>query len=352
MLAWLSQARGYSLLSRLTTWDAQHFLSIAIDGYTWSTHAGTATSPAFLPGYPSLIAGLHAVTGLWPPAAAILVSVTCGVIFACAIPHIVRAIPGTDGRAELVTVALVAVSPMSVVLTMAYSEALFCALASWALVFALRHRWWTAGTIGFFAGTVRISGLAIAFAFAVVAITTLIRERRQLRSTAVCAAIPQMVAATVAASGTIGWVLYSGLRMGSLTGWFAAQNKGWGSHFDFGVTTTKFVYRIATTRPNVLEVTTAVILIAACVLVIGTIRQGQPILLLAYGAAAVAEVVGSAGIMNSKIRLLIPAFTILMPTAAWLSRRQQVTQIFTLATFTFASTWLGGYALTIWKYAI
>ena len=42
--------------------------------------------------------------------------------------------PGGSRRAGLLLVALFAAAPMGVVLSMAYTEALFCALAVWALV--------------------------------------------------------------------------------------------------------------------------------------------------------------------------------------------------------------------------
>jgi hypothetical protein len=351
MLAWLCRVRGRSLLGRLTAWDGGHFLHIAAHGYTFSVERGTSGSPAFLPGYPAVVAALHALTGVPLVPTALAVSWLCGLALACALPGMVRHVRGTDASAELVTVALVAVSPMSVVLAMAYSEALFCALTSWALLFALRHRWWAAGSLGFAAGLVRISGLALAAAFAVAAIITLVTHRHGLRS-GVRRALGPGLAALAAAAGTAGWVIGSGLRMGSPTAWFQAQNNGWDSRFDFGAATARFAYRMATTAPNLLEVVTAGVLIGAIVLVVCSVRQHQPALIIVYGAAAVAEVIGSDGIMNSKIRLLIPAFTILLPAAAWLSRIPRRNLITVLIGAGIAGSWLSAYGLTIWPYAI
>lgn len=140
--------------------------------------------------------------------------------------------------------------------------------------------------------------------------------------------------------------------MGSPTGWFQAQNNGWDSHFDFGVATARFAYRTATTTPNVLEVVTVAVLITAVVLVVCSVAQRQPVLMIVYGAATVAEVIGSDGIMNSKIRLLIPAFTILLPVAAWLSRIRRRNLITILAGVGIAGSWISAYGLTIWPYAI
>lgn len=351
MLAALCAIRGYSLLDRLIAWDGQHFLHIAAEGYTFSTAVDTPGSPAFLPGYPSLIAALHAMTGLPAVAAALLISWVAGVAFAYAIVQLVGHIPGMDRRAGLIAVALVAISPVSITLAMAYSEALFCALTGWALVHALRRNWWLAGLLGLLAGGVRITGLALAAAFAVAAIVELVRRRGSPRA-AFAAAIGPAVASLAAAAGTVAWIIGSGLAMGSPTAWFTAQRTGWDSHVDFGLGTVKFLYRMATTAPNLYEVATAVIIIAAIVLAIASIRQHQPVLLLVYGLAALAEVLGSTGVMNSRIRLLIPAFTILLPAAAWLARQPRAHVRWALVVLAVAGSWLGGYALTIWTYAI
>lgn len=351
MLAFLCAARGYSLLDSLTAWDGQHFLRIATHGYTFSTAADTPGSPAFLPGYPGLIAALHTVTGVPAVAVALAISWIAGAVFACAIPQLVRRIPGMDHQAGLIAVALVAVSPVSITLAMAYSEALFCALASWALVHALRGNWWIAGLLALTAGTVRISGLALAVAFGVAAIAAATHHRGSGRA-ALAAAIRPAAASLAAVIGTLAWIIGSGLAMGSPTAWFTAQHTGWNSHIDFGLDTARFIYRMATTAPDLYEVVTAAVIIAAVALAVASIRQHQPTILIAYGLAALAEVLASAGVMNSKIRLLIPAFTILLPAAAWLARQPRAHARWALAVLAVAGSWLGAYALTIWTHAI
>ena len=140
--------------------------------------------------------------------------------------------------------------------------------------------------------------------------------------------------------------------MGSPTAWFTAQHTGWNSHIDFGLDTARFIYRMATTAPDLYEVVTAAVIIAAVALAVASIRQHQPTILIAYGLAALAEVLASAGVMNSKIRLLIPAFTILLPAAAWLARQPRAHARWALAVLAVAGSWLGAYALTIWTHAI
>lgn len=357
MLAALCAARGWSLAERLIAWDGRQFLRIAARGYEFTVAGNTNAytmlpgSPVFLPGYPGLIVAVHTVTRLPLAAAALVISWICGVLFACAIMRLVRHVPGMGRNAGLIAVALIAVSPISIVFAMAYSEALFCALAAWALVHALRGRWGWAGLLAFAAGCVHISSVAIAAAFGVTALAAALRHRQSVHA-AVMAALRPAAAALAAVAGTIAWIVGSGLAMGSATAWFTAQEDGWNSHWDFGFETAGFVYHEVTRVTSVFLIATVAVLIAAIVLVVVSIRQHQPLLLVVYGVAVVVEVVGSAGIMNSKIRLLIPAFTILLPVAAWLARMRRAAALWTIAAVAVAGTWFSAYALTIWPHAI
>jgi hypothetical protein len=56
--------------------------------------------------------------------------------------------------------------------------------------------------------------------------------------------------------------------------------------------------------------------------------------------------------MNSKVRLLTTAFVLLLPVAVGLARRRTVTAVAVVAAAAIASAWFGGYALTVWQYAI
>ena len=83
-----------------------------------------------------------------------------------------------DRRVSLLVAALWAVAPGSIVLSMVYSEALFCALAIWSLIALVERRWLTAAGLTILAGTVRSSAMALVAAVAVAAVPTLIRAVR------------------------------------------------------------------------------------------------------------------------------------------------------------------------------
>ena len=58
------------------------------------------------------------------------------------------------------------------------------------------------------------------------------------------------------------------------------------------------------------------------------------------------------GLMNSKARLMLPAFTLLIPVALALAKRRPSTAVLTLCSLVVASSWFGAYSITTWGYAI
>jgi hypothetical protein len=90
----------------------------------------------------------------------------------------------------------------------------------------------------------------------------------------------------------------------------------------------------------------------AIALVVISIRQRVAWPLVLYGTLVLAMDLGANGLMNSKARLLLPAFTLLIPAAIGLAKRQRGTAITALVGVVVASAWFGAYALTGWQYAI
>ena len=93
------------------------------------------------------------------------------------------------------------------------------------------------------------------------------------------------------------------------------QQRGWDSRFDGGMATRHLRLRGLADRASVLEVATIAILVAALVLVVIAIQQRLELPLVLYGVGVLAMDLGSNGLMNSKARLLVPAFTLLIPVA-------------------------------------
>ncbi|MET0491989.1 MAG: hypothetical protein ABW000_02535, partial [Actinoplanes sp.] len=287
------------LRSNLLIWDGGWFQRVAAgypQGYTYGAD-GTlqGNELAFFPVYPMLIRGLSAI-GLDPGIAAITVSWLASIGAAVAL-HLL----GTtlyNRRAGWALVAICCSAPMSVVLSMAYSESLFLALVAGMLVAAHRKVWWAAGLLGLLAALTRPTGAAAALALAVAAIIAVRNDPSRKWQ--------PLLAAGVALAGVplfLGWVAW---RVGEPDAWFKIQTAGWGTSFDFGASTLDFLGSTLTTGDGWVPMSVALILLVAAVAA-GVALAGRPWLPLAvYGIVAMVLVYGQAGFYHSKPRLLLP----------------------------------------------
>ena len=342
ILGVLAAVHDRNLLDVLKAWDGDWYLSIARDGYA-TTGLGKVdaagnftpdTTMAFFPGYPLVIAMLGRLTATALP----LVGVAASLIAGLAAAYGIARLPG-DRRVGLITVALFAATPMAVTLSMVYSEALFSALAVWTLVGVMERRWWLAALCCAAAGLVRPSS-GVLIVIVVVAVFMYGRSAKAWLAAAVCPL------------GLVGFLAWVADRTGSLTGWFEVQKAGWGTAFDFGANTVEFFRYVVTGDTSVMETTNMVVVLGAIVLCVLAVLRKQPWPLIAYGIGLVVMTAGSSGVTYSKMRLLVPACTLLIPVAIGLARRRNGTVLAVLVASALVSGWIGAYALTAWKYAI
>lgn len=353
-LAWMSEHHKVSMVKALTSWDGEWYLGIASGGYD-GVPAGlvdaygnrTAETPlAFFPGFPTLVRwleGLDGAGGIGFAGAAIAVSIVAGVFCAYALVRMGRLVSGGSERAGYALVALFAASPMGIVLSMAYSEALFCALAAWALVGVLQRSWLLAGLCCAGAGLVRPTAAALVLAVGLAALFAVTAKRDGWRAA---------VGGLLAPAGLLAYLGWVAARTGDLGGYFELQQRGWDSQFDGGVATVQFTIDTLVSARSILEVVTVALIVVAVTLVVVGFNRRLEWPLLTYGAAALLMDIGSNGMMNSKARLLIPAFTLLVPVALALAKRRPTTMVVTLAAVAVAGSWFGAYSLTAWQYAI
>src|SRR5690606_37512691 len=246
VLMMMADRHGTTAARELTAWDGQWFLGIAAGGYRNApaelvdAHGRRTdeTPLAFFPGYPKVVGALADLLGLPYHVAAFTVTLLCGVICSYGIYRIGTLVKGGSRRVGLILVALFAASPMGVVLSMTYSEALFCACASWVLVFLLRRQWLAAGALCGLAGLVRITAAALVLTVVVSVVIFLVRER-DARTGERLAAIG---AAVLAPLGLIGFLWWAGARITpgadivtQILSWNELQAEGWGSAFDGGI---------------------------------------------------------------------------------------------------------------------
>lgn len=341
-----------NLTAALTKWDGQWYLGIAANGYGhvpgYLTDAHGVRTPetplAFFPGYPFLVHLVDYLPGVGLASAGVLVSLAAGIPTSYGLVRIGELIPRHGSRdVGLLLVALFSAAPMSIVLSMAYGEALFCAFAVWSLVFVLRKQWILAGTLATLAGLVRPSAVALAAAVSLAALVAVLRRPREWRA---------WVGGLLAPVGVLGYALWVGARTGSLTGYSALQRASWDTYFDWGASVVRFATRTLSTGSHPFEVVSVALMLAAVALFAVAIHQRLPWPLLVYAAGVLVMALGMNGLMGAKARLLLPAFVLLIPVAIGLAKRTRMTVVATLLGLTLTSGWFGAYALTVWPYAM
>lgn len=354
VLTWMASRNSHSVSEALRSWDGQWFLAIADGGYSGVPDGlvdafgqrSAETPLAFFPGYPTIVRWFAAVDGsggIGLVTSALTVTIVSGVVCSYGLARMGRHIRGGSPHTGLILVALFAATPMSIVLSMAYSEAIFCALAVWALVGVLERRWVLAGVCCALAGLVRSTGASLVLAVCLAAVVAIVTRQASWRT---------WVGGLLAPIGLFGYLAWVGVQTGEWNGWFKLQERGWGTGFDGGAATLRFSLDALADARSVLEVATVAFIVIAVILLVVMIVRRVEWPLIVYAAGVLAMDLASNGLMNSKARLMMPAFTLLIPMAVGLARRRPATIVVTLCGLAVASSWFGAYALTSWGYAI
>jgi hypothetical protein len=354
VLTWMATVNGFSVSFALSNWDGQWFLGIAGNGYdntpeslrdAFYQHHGE-TALAFFPGYPALmrlVAGIGTPFGVGLLAAGITITIVSGVITAYGLTRLAGLVRGGSRRMGLILVALFAASPMAIVLSMVYSEALFCALAVWALVGVLERRWLLAGVCCVFAGLVRPTAATLILTVGLAALVAVIKRRD--------GGWPWLAGA-LAPVGLVSYLVYVADKTGEVSGWFGVQQRGWATSFDWGRSTWQWAVEKLARSAWLFEIVTVGLIITSLVLAVVCVVRRLEWPLLVYGLGVLVMDLASNGLMSSKVRLMVPAFTLLIPVAIGLAKRRTSTVLVVLGGLIVGSSWLGAYAITTWGYAI
>ncbi|MGO1055585.1 hypothetical protein [Crossiella sp. CA198] len=350
VVQWMAGRNRISVTGALTAWDGQWYLSISASGYDKVPFSlvdafgrrSEETPLAFFPGYPMLVRAAGELPGVSLVAAAFAVNVIAGLVCAYGLVRLGARIGGS-WRCGMVLLVLFAASPMSVVLSMTYSEALFSALAVWTLLWLVDREWLLAALGCATAGLVRPTSAALVAAVMLAALVAVIRRRDGWRP---------WVTLALAPAGLLGYLTWVGARTGRWDGWLALQARGWDSQFDGGLATLRFSLDVLSSARSVLEVATVWILLLTLVLFALGLHQRLPWPLMVYSAGVMFLSIGSNGLMNSKARLLVPAVALLIPAAVLLARRRPGTMVVALGLLLLFGSWFGAYSITAWPYAI
>ncbi|MCX4527090.1 MULTISPECIES: hypothetical protein [unclassified Streptomyces] len=321
------------------SWDSVWYLHIAAHGYgrtqMWPATGSVQSDYAFFPLYPYLV-GLAGGTH----AAALLVAWSAAASAAIGVYKVGERLLGQRGG--LLLVALWAVLPHSVVLTLGYTEALLAALAAWTLYALLTGRWLWAAGLAMLAGLTRPTGIAVAAAVSVMALHEVVVRRSRA---------PEVWAAgLLAPTGWTAYVVAVGARTGDPLGGYFEVQRLWGSRFDFGGGALRSAEKVVTGGSVPLATTVTVFVLAAAgLLAILLALDRMPLAVLVYTGVLMVITYGGAGFFESKPRFLVPAFPLLLPVAAAMARARHGTAVMVTAGLAGLSYGYGVYLLLVAK---
>ncbi len=211
----LGVTQGRSMWDMVNNWDAALYRELALNGY-FSDPRGTLM--AFFPGFPSVLR-----IGL---AVGIPTQVTGMVISAAGSALAAAALFRMGGQWAAVAWLF---APTAVFTVVPYTESIFCAAAFWAWERARADRWMAAGLLTCAACTVRVSGVFLIGALAVMIATSWSEpggDRRDWR-TELRVRAPRLLWLLPGVAVVFAYAVYLHQITGSWTAWYDAQATGW-----------------------------------------------------------------------------------------------------------------------------
>jgi hypothetical protein len=342
--------RHWSVVRWLRAADGEHYLAIAAHGYTYPPgQLAHASVFSFFPAYPAAMRALAWLPGVTLIGAGLAVTAIAGLAAAWGLTTLGMKLTA-DPRISLLMVAVWAVAPAATVLEMLYAEALFCALAVWALVALVDRRWLTAAGLTIAAGTVRSTAGALVAAVVVAAAAALIEAARTRQR--IAGWWRPLAAALLAPLGLLGFLGYDAIRTGRLDGWFWIENHTFHMVFDWGTSTLHELRRIFLDAGGVEGLLVALAIIAGFLLMLWSLTERIPPCLHVYTVLVVAiALLSSANWIGSKPRFILPAFLLALPVARLLAPVRTAVLIPLIVVLTALSTWFGLYLIVIGRWA-
>ena len=335
----------YSLEHLIRSWDSGYYLAIAVHGYSYEPgNIRHETIFAWFPGYPASVHAIAWIPGVSPVQAGLSVTIVAGLAAACGLTRLGMTLTG-DRRVSLLMTALWAVAPGSIVLSMLYSEALFCALAIWSLIALVERRWLTAAGLTILAGTVRSSALALIAAVTVAALPALIRAMRARQHNA--AWWRPAAALLLAPLGLLGYWGYVAWAVHRPGGWFLLE-KNVHNGFDWGHSTMLALKDAIINGPTASKALILLVIAAAAALAVCSLTERMPVFLHTYTLVIVLTALATGPhYLGSKPRFLLPAMLLGLPLARLLAPARTWVLAPLIAMLAAASTWFSLYLMSV-----
>ena len=327
-----------SLHRLLRSWDSGRYLFIAVHGYRHDADI------VWFPGYPAAIHAVAWIPGMDPVRAGLGVTIVAGLAAAGGLTRLGMTLT-RDRRVSLLMTALWAVAPGSFVLSMVYSEALFCALAIWALIALVEQRWLTAAGLTILAGTVRSSAMALIAAVTVAALLVLIRAARARQHTAAWwRPVAALLLAPLGLLGYWGYVAWAVHRPG---GWFLLERRVHNG-FDWGHGIILALKATIIEGPTAFVALTLLVIAAAVTLAVFSLTERMPVYLHVYTLVIVLTALATGPYyLGSKPRFLLPAMLLGLPLARRLAPARTWALVPLVALLAAASTWFSLYLMSV-----
>jgi hypothetical protein len=340
------QLPHWSLLRWMRSSDGGHYRDIAAHGYTYPPgQLAHASVFSWFPGYPAVIDSLSWLPWVTIVTAGLIVTAVAGLAAAWGLTTLGLKLTG-DPRVSLLMVAIWAVAPSSTVLSMMYAEALFCALAIWALAALVSRRWLTASLLTLAAGTVRSTALALVLTICTAALLAVIQAVRARQPLAQW--WRPLAAALLAPLGLLGYLGYVALATHRLDGWFWVEKHTMHMVFDWGTSTLRVARGTLLGAPSVADVLVVAALCAAVLLMLWSLTERIPVYLHVYTIVVVfLALTTSANWISSKPRFLLPAVLLALPLARLLAPVRTSVLVPLIAVLAAATTWFGLYLTVI-----
>ncbi|NUU25536.1 MAG: hypothetical protein HOV68_29130 [Streptomycetaceae bacterium] len=329
VLALMARAAHKPFWGMVGSWDGKWFRDIADFGYVDKLPVSPAGKPywvnvEFFPGYPYLVRLVSNVTGLNSLNAGMLVTFASGAVAAWGLYALGRELSGSHRTGTLFAL-LWGVAPGSMVLTMVYSEALFVAFASWAMLAIVRRQWTAALILCLFAGLTRNTAFALIAALGVAALMVMFEKRDDGTRVGPLGkeARRPVVATVLAPLGVVGFIVWVGFIGKRWDAWFWIQDKAFNLRFDFGISTVQMMNKYLTHLGKPIYVVCTFVIILTVALMIWSFRNRKvPLPVHVYGAVVMflALTTSNGWFFQSKPRFMLPAFTISLPLAALMAR--------------------------------
>ena len=309
----ISAARaGHPLSWAVTNFDGGWYAKLSSGGYpaelpTNPDGSVAASTAGFFPLFALTIRPLTALGLPFATASLILVTLSAtaaAMLIAMVVRHY------AEPRTAWLTAAAWSVFPTSGILSAAYSEALFTALAAGCLLALVRRNWILAGVLAALSGATRPTGVVVVAAVGVAVAVAVLRDHHY-RS---------VWAALIAPWGTAAALLWIGSRAGRLDAWFVTESQGWGVHFDAGWTLFGWCADALRGRHGATGVVYVIVLAGTLAMVVLAACRRPPPPVLTYLVLGALLAIGQGGTFHlSGLRFLLPIFPLLVPVGGWLA---------------------------------